>query len=245
MPNQKQESRGWSAKLPSMMVRGQQLGRWGLGFGVLAVLCVSGCRNGSGDDSTASVRLINAVPDAGGLDVSVDGKPVWRQAEFRSSTGYKKVSSGKYPVQLAAAGPGTTLLTQTLSFDKKQSYTLLALGQAQPGGIPARVQVLPDDDASLPPDKSALRLINAAPGTPSVDLVINTIVGLKSVGYGRRSAPVLLDAGRYTVQLAVPNTAQMLVGAVRLDLKPGQSYTLIAEGQVSSHTLTLEAYPDK
>ena len=63
----------------------------------------------------------------------------------------------------------------------------------------------------------------AAPGTPSVDLVINTIVGLKSVGYGRRSAPVLLNTGRYTVQLAMPNTAQMLVGAVRLDLKPAKA----------------------
>ena len=64
----------------------------------------------------------------------MDGKPVWRQAEFRSSTGYKKVSSGEYPVRVDAIGPGTTLLTKTLSFDKKQSYTLLALGQAQPGG---------------------------------------------------------------------------------------------------------------
>ena len=164
------------------MIHLGQLGRFLLGTGVLAALCVSGCRNGNSDDNAASVRLINAVPDAGGLDVSVDGKQVWRQAEFRSSTGYKKVSSGEYPVRLDAAGPGTTLLTKTLSFDKKQSYTLLALGQAQPGGVPARVQVLPDDDAPLPPGKSALRLINAAPGTSSVDLVINTIVGLKSVG---------------------------------------------------------------
>lgn len=242
---QKQEKRGRSAKQPSMMKRGQQLGRWGMGLGLLAALCLTGCRNGGGDDSAASVRLINAVPDAGGLDVSVGGKSVWRQAEFRSSTGYKKVPSGEYPVQIAAAGPGTTLLTKTLAFDKKQSYTLLALGQAQPGGAPARVQVLPDDSVPLPPGHSALRLVNAAPGTASVDLVINTIVGLKSVGYGRRSVPVLLDAGRYTVQLAVPNTAQMLVGAVTLDLKPGQSYTLIAEGQSSNHTLTLEAYPDK
>ena len=214
-------------------------------MGLLAALGLTGCRNGSSDGDAASVRLINAVPDAGGLDVSVGGKPVWRQAEFRSSTGYKKVSSGEYPVQIDAAGPGTTLLTKTLSFDKKQSYTLLALGMARPGAAPTRVQVLPDDAVPLPPGKSALRLINAAPGTPSVDLVVNTIVGLKSVGYGRRSASVLLESGRYTVQLARPDTAQMLTSAVTLDLKPGQSDTLIAEGQAGAHTLTLEVYPDK
>jgi hypothetical protein len=225
------------------MTRTKQFGRFLLGVGVLAALGVSGCRNGSHDEDGAYVRLINAVPDAGGLDVFVDGRQVWKRSEFRSSTGYKKVSSGTYPIQLDADGLGTTLLTKSLSFDKQQNYTLLVLGQAAANG--ARVQALPDEKAVLPPGKCALRLINASPGTPAVDLVINTIVGLKSVAYGRRSGPVLLAGGHYSLQLAVPNTAQMLVGPVSLELAPGQSYTLIAMGRLKNQSLTLEAYPDK
>lgn len=228
------------------MVPVKQFGRFMLGAGVLAALLASGCRTGSQDDGAASVRLINAVPDAGGLDVSVDGKWVWSREPFRSSTGFKNISAGTYPVRIDADGPGTTLLTKSLVFDKKQSYTLLALGQAERGGAPARVQVLPEEaKALLPPGKAALRLINAAPGTVAADLVVNTIVGLKSVGYGRRSAPLLLASGHYTVQLAVPGTAQMLTDAIRLDLAPGQSYTLIAMGQASNQSLRLEVYPDK
>ncbi len=222
-----------------------QLGRFLLGAGALAALLASGCRTGPQDDGAASVRLINAVPDAGGLDVSVDGKRVWKRAEFRTSTGFKNITAGTYPVQIDADGPGTTLLTKSFVFDKKQSYTLLALGQAGRGGAPARVQVLPDQKAALPPGKAALRLINASPGTPAVDLVVNTIVGLKSVGYGRRSKPVLLASGHYSVQLAVPNTAQMLGESVSLDLAPGQSYTLIAMGRTRNQSLSLEVYPDK
>ena len=228
------------------MIPLRQLGRFVLGAGTLAALLASGCRTGSQDDGAASVRLINAVPDAGGLDVSVDGKRVWSREQFRSSTGYKNVSAGTYPVQIDADGPGTTLLTKSLVLGKKQKYTLLALGQATRGGVPARVQVLPEDaEAALPPGKASVRLINAAPGIISADLVVNTIVGLKSVGYGRRSVPLVLAGGHYMVQLAVPGTAQMLSDAVPLDLAAGQAYTLIAMGQASNQSLSLEIYPDK
>lgn len=224
-----------------------QLGRFVLGAGVLTALLAAGCRTGSHDDSDgASVRLINAVPDAGGLDVLVDGKRVWSREQFRGSTGYKSVSAGTYPVQIDAEGPGTTLLTKSLVLGKKQRYTLLALGQAGRGGAPARVQVLPDlKPALLPAGKASLRLVNASPGTAAVDLVVNTIVGLKSVGYGRRSAPLVLASGHYTVQLAVPGTARMLAESVQIDLAPGQTYTLIAMGQASRQSLSLEVYSDK
>ena len=108
------------------------------------------------------------------------------------------------------------------------------------------MQVLPEEAKTpLPSGKASLRLINAAPGTVAADLVVNTIVGLKSIGYGRRSVPLVLASGHYTVQLAVPGTAQMLTNTVPLNLTAGQAYTLIAMGQASNQSLTLEVYPDK
>lgn len=221
--------------------------RIGLTVGAVVIFGVSGCRNKTPDAGDAAyVRLINALPDAGGLDVSVNGRQVWKQAAFRSSTGYQSVPAGTYPVMLDADGLRTTLLTQSLSFDKNRSYTLLALGQAD-GRNNAQVQVLPEEKPEgLAPDKADVRLVNAAPGTPSIDLVVNTIVGLKSVEYGRRSEPLALDGGPYDLQLAAAGTATMLTGPVHLTLLPGHVYTLIAMGQPGSRqTLTLEAYPDK
>ena len=223
-----------------------QIRRWIFGLGVLAALSVSGCRYGAhhADSTDAYVRLINAVPDAGGLDVSVDGRRVWKRSEFRSSTGYQAISSGTYPVEIDAAGLGTTLLTKPLSFEKQQNYTLLALGPAGSSGT--RVQVLPEEKAAqVAPGKASIRLINAAPGTRALDLVINTIVGVKSVAYGRRSVPLTLSSGHYDLQLAAAGTPEMLNGPVNLDLEPGKSYTLIAMGRTGNQSLSLEVYPDK
>lgn len=214
----------------------------------LAIWGVSGCRNKTPDSGeAASVRLINAVPDAGSLDVSVNGRRVWKRATFRSSTGYQSVASGTYPVTLNADGLGTTLLTRSLSFDKNRNYTLLALGQAS-GRNNAQVQALPDEKpAKLEDGKASIRLINAAAGTPPVDLVVNTIIGVNSIAYGRRSEPLVLSSGEYDLQLAAAGTATMLTGPVHLSLLPGHAYTLIAMGQPGSSrkALSLEAYPDK
>ena len=221
---------------------------WGGALVLLAMgLSLAGCRYGAHTDGGAAyVRLINAVPDAGGLDVSVDGKRVWKRSAFRSSTGYQAVSSGTYPVEVDAAGPGTTLLTEPLSFEKQRDYTLLALGQVGRNGVPARVQVLPEEKTpDLEEGKASLRLINAAPGTPALDLVVNMIVGVKAVAYGRRSAPLILSGGRYDLQLAAADTPNMLVGPVNLNLVPGKSYTLVAMGRASDQSLSLEVYPDK
>ena len=228
------------------MIRALQIVWWGLGLSMLAALCVSGCRYGShnAEGTSAYVRLINAVPDAGGLDVSVDGRRVWKRSAFRSSTGYQAISPGTYPVEIDAAGPGTTLLTKSLSLEKQQDYTLLALGPSQ--SSETRVQVLPDEKpAHLAPGKASVRLINAAPGTHALDLVVNTIVGVKSVAYGRRSGPLTLSSGRYDLQLAAADTPEMLVGPVSLTLEPGKSYTLIAMGRTANQSLSLEVYPDR
>ena len=217
-----------------------------LALGVLAALTVAGCRQRSPEpEGAAFVRLINAVPDSGGLDVSVDGRRVWKRSEFRSSTGYQAVASGTYPVKMDADGPGTTLLTQSLAFEKGHTYTLLALGQAE-GEIAPQAQVLADEKPEhLDDGKASVRLINASPGAPPVDLVVNMIVGVKEVGYGRRSTPLALAGGAYDLQLAAAGTEEILAGPVHLTLTPGKSYTLIAMGRAGNQSLSLEAYPDR
>ena len=216
-------------------------------LGAACVLGVSGCRTGSHPDGAAAyVRLINAVPDAGGLDVSVDGKRVWKRALYRSSSGYRAVSSGTYPVDIDAAGLGTTLLSETLSFGKNRDYTVLALGQAAGGGRAAEIRVLAEEPSrDLPPGKSGLRLVNAALGAPPIDLVVNNIVGLKSVAFGRRSEALVLDGGHYDLQIAPTGRPSPLLGPVSFNLQAGHSYTLVAMGQASDQSLSLEFFPDR
>lgn len=229
-----------------MIVR-KPFGLSGLLFiGSLTALFVSGCRlTPRSEGGGAQVRFINAVPDAGGLNVSVDGQRVWKRSLFRSNTGYQSVSSGSYPVRMDSASFGATLLIRSLSFEKGHDYTVLALGQMRNGGRPAAMEVLEDEPVGRgEPGKTTLRLVNAALGLEPVDLVVNNIVGLKTVAYGKRSPTLTLDGGSYDLKIVPADTPDALIGPITLRLEPGRAYTLVAMGRVSDQTLSLEAYPD-
>jgi len=215
-------------------------------LGALSTVFVPGCRlTPRSEGGAAQVRLINAVPDAGGLNVSVDGQRVWKRSLFRSNTGYQGVAAGTYPVRVDSASFGETLLVRRLSFEKGHDYTVLALGQMQNGGHPADMQVLEDEPPGrAEPGKTTLRLVNAALGLEPVDLVVNNIVGLKAVAYGKRSPALTLDGGSYDLKIVPADTPETLIGPVNLNLERGRSYTLVAMGRASDQTLTLEAYPD-
>lgn len=196
--------------------------------------------NSHGDD--VQVRLINAVPDSGGLTVSVDGQRVWKNARFRSSTGYQGMAAGTYSVRLDSDNLETTLAASPpLTFEKGHRYTVLAFGK----GFNAAAQTLEDESPNdIPPGKAELRLIQAAPGAGAVDLVVNNIVGLKSVRYGRRSEALRLEGGSYDLKVVAAHTPDALAGPVSLRLDAGHAYTLVAMGQTSMSDMTLEAYAD-
>ena len=215
-------------------------------IGALSTLFETGCRlTPRSDEGAAQVRLINAVPDAGGLNVSVDGQRVWKRSLFRSNTGYQSIAAGTYPVQMDAASSGAIRLLHPLAFEKGHDYTVLALGQMQGGGRPAEVEVLEDEPPGRgEPGKTTLRLVNAAQGLEPVDLVVNNIVGLKAVAYGKRSPALMLDGGSYDLKIVPADTPDSLIGPITLRLESGRTYTLVAMGRVSDQTLSLEAYPD-
>jgi len=91
----------------------------------------------SGD---ANIRILNAAPDAGPVDVLIGGKTVFTNAAYpllQSGTGsvaavnpttiYLPVPAGALSVQINAAGTATALVpATTVSVSAGQSYTLVA-----------------------------------------------------------------------------------------------------------------------
>lgn len=210
---------------------------------VFVSLLSSGCRTNSHSDEV-QVRLINAMSMSRGLTVSVDGQRVWKDSRFRSSTGYQGMGAGTYGLRLDADTSGTgSVLSRPMTFEKGHRYTVLALGRER--GSAARVQLL-DDEASGrdTPEKAQLRLIEASAQIGPVDLVVNNIVGVKAVGFGKRSPALLLDRGNYDLKVVSADTPDTVAGPISLRLEAGHSYTLVTMGEPSSGDLTLEAYSD-
>ncbi len=225
-----------------MNIRSKQI--WlaaAVGVGLGSALLGAGCKTKSDGGDGARVRLINAAPNADGLTVSVNGDRAWKDAAYRSSSGYQTIAAGTYPVRMDAAKLGASP-ARSLSFDKGHAYTVLALGGAVGG---TRLEVLEDAATAAPENgRAGVRLINASVNGKPLDLVVNSIVAAKSVPYGRRSGVLALDGGTYDLQIAAADTPNILAGPVSLRLEPGRTYTLVAMGDPDDGSLSLEAYPD-
>ena len=209
-----------------------------VGIGLGSALLGAGCKTKSDGGDGARVRLINAAPNADGLTVSVNGDRAWKDAAYRSSSGYQTIAAGTYPVRMDAAKLGA-VQARSLSFEKGHAYTVLALGAK------AQLEVLEDAATAAPENgRAGVRLINASVNGKPLDLVVNSIVAAKSVPYGRRSDVLTLDGGTYDLQIAAADTPNILAGPVSLRLEPGRTYTLVAMGDPDDGSLSLEAYPD-
>src|SRR5512135_3366299 len=81
-------------------------------------------------DSSAFVRVVHASPDAGTVDVFVDGSKLLSNFTFATVTGYVKVPAGAHNIQVAPAGQGTSaaVITQLGSVGAGVPYTVVAVG---------------------------------------------------------------------------------------------------------------------
>jgi len=212
-----------------------------------ALLILPGCRlNSHSDTDNARVRLINTVSDTSELSVMVDGQRAWKHSPFGSNTGYQPLTAGRYDVRVDASDTGTNLLaTPGLSFEVGKSYTLLALGLQRSAQFPAEVEIITDDLVEqIPADKARLRFINVSPGSSPSDVLLDNIVALKSIGYNKRSDPVLIDSGPYDIKINPAASADSAVGPIILTFNAGHAYTLVLMGQPSGSRLTLASYLD-
>src|SRR5260370_19662487 len=75
------------------------------------------------------IRLIDASPDAGTVDVFVDGAKFLGNTRFASVTDYLQLPSGPHKVELGliGKGAGAAALGQKLSVQAGAAYTLAAI----------------------------------------------------------------------------------------------------------------------
>jgi hypothetical protein len=169
----------------------------------------------------AKVRVIQASPDAGSLDVAVDGKTVITDLAFGGlspASGYLTVTAGNRRVEFRSTGTTTDLINSNVGFGSQKEYTLLAVGLMNPPPPPPPpsmiAALLKTDDNSAPPSgKIKLRVIHAAPdpvdsnGPVHVDVYIvapltditNATPTIPSLAYQQASDYQNLPAATYEV----------------------------------------------
>lgn len=192
---------------------------------------------GEPDSGRALLRVVNAAPDAGKLDIYLTAAdeplasavPVQAGAEYGVANGLLTVDSTSWRLRVTAAGSKTDLRLDlpALVLESKQVATLV-LTPAR-GGVLMNTLLL-TQQAGIARQDTALARVRVAAGVADSGAVSATVGGqvlMASVGSPAVGLYALLPAGTQPVALAVNGTA---LAAPAVTLAAGADYSLLVRG---------------
>ena len=212
---------------------------------ILALVALTIFATNCGTDH-AKVRVVNASPDAGSLDVAVDGKTVITGLAFGGlspASGYLTVTAGNRRVEFRDTGTTTDRINSNIAFGSKKEYTLLAVGKVNlpdPDPPPSTIAaLLKTDDNSAPQSGNfKLRVVHTAPDGPAqIDIFVvapgtnitTATPTIAALAYQQASDYQNLAAGTYEVIVTDSNDLSRTKKFVdkQYSLTAGQIRTLV------------------
>lgn len=157
-----------------------------LGLASLASLplAMTGCQAVSGSTSLSQLRIIDASPDSGGLDIYVSGSAVAFNLGFGTITSYIATTPGTYTIKVNQAGTQTALITTRATLPANKQFTLLA------GNVNASLEgvVLADQSSPAPSGQISLRFLDQATKIGAVDIYLvpagSTLLTVSAIANG-------------------------------------------------------------
>ena len=190
----------------------------------LALLALPGAP-GAGADSGTYVRVAQLAPDMSGATISISsvaGQHDVAGGPYGGLSEYQRIEPGDYVVTIKSAGGATTpVVSSALKAEAGSSYTLASVGAAD-----KRALAVFDDDLTAPPTgRARVRVINAAPPAPVLDvrgpggtpfstgLPLAQVSGYRTVDAGTLPLSAGPPGGMGT-DLAVPVGANQVISVV-------------------------------
>jgi hypothetical protein len=169
-------------------------------------------------ESQALVRLVHLAPGAPTADVYVDGTRMLAAVPFKTASKYHRMPASAHTLTIRPAGStpsSAPAASARVSVLPGAAYTVVLLG------VPQQLQVrVAKDDFSAPPSgKAKLRIVNAAPQSPPLDIgVAGGPTLFRNVTFGMISNFVTIQAGRFSMEVRAAGSSTVLFtqGASRL-----------------------------
>src|SRR5262245_17172021 len=96
----------------------------------LLAAVVAGCGNSGGSSSNSSVRVFNAVVDAGPITVTVGSKTAVSGLGFEGLTTYQQVDGGSQEFKVTVPGGTSPIIDTTFNLSGDSVYSYLVYGTA-------------------------------------------------------------------------------------------------------------------
>jgi hypothetical protein len=196
-----------------------------------AASAIIACHDGTVGPTSATVRLVNAMPDVTSLSFAANGASLGAPVAFRGYSGCSSVAMGNTTFAYRETGDSTTLVrTDSVTLVSGRKYTLIATGSA---AAPSYM-TLADTFSSPAVNHSRLRVVNAIVNAGPVDVYVSTIGA--PLGTPNQSnvdvntAHPFLDVpagGGEQVRLTMAGTATVIATASPLTFGAGQSQTVV------------------
>ena len=194
--------------MPSYFTARTMLRRACAALGVSSLLLsLPGCAMVSGTPTTANVRLIDASPDAGGLDVYQGSGILAYNLGLGTITSYVPITPGSYSIQVDNAGTRQQLTSAGGTFQNNGYYTVLI------GNYSNTLQefILKDQSQPAPSGQISIRVLDESTRAGAVDLYLvptgSTITTVRpfltNITFSANTGYVNVPAGTYTL-IAVP-----------------------------------------
>ena len=171
------------------------------------LLSLPGCAMVSGSQSLSQVRIIDASPDAGGLDIYQGNGILAYNLGLGTITSYVPLTPGSYSIQVDNAGTRQQLAVAGGTFAANGQYTVLVGNYSNT----LSETILKDQTTPAPTGQVSLRVLDQATRAGAVDLYLvasgSTIATAKpiltNVIFGANTGYFNVPTGTYTL-VAVP-----------------------------------------
>lgn len=174
----------------------------------------------------AMVRVVHASPDAGTVDVFVDGTKLLSNFTFGTITDYVKLPAGSHEIKVAPAGKGigAAVITQSVSVDANMAYTVAAIGTTSQGfGLTAFV-----DDNMLSGNSAKVRVYHLSPDAGPVDVAVGGKTVISGLTYKNASGYLTVPGGSYTFDVTATDSGAKV--PVSANLSNGMVSSVFAVG---------------
>jgi Domain of unknown function (DUF4397) len=205
--------------------------------GLLVLGGLPGCQTFADSSNVAEVRIIDASPDAPGIDSYQGGRAMVYNLGFGTITSYVSIMPGAATIRAVTAGSKQELSRARGSFATQARYTVLIGNVA--GGL--EETVLTDQNQPAPAGKTSLRVLDQETGfaggvdvylVPAGATIGSVMPILSNVVFGSNSGYINVPAGTYTVVLlptgrAASSGAAAIYNGIETIYPGGAARTLI------------------
>ncbi len=208
------------------------------------VLAQDGTDDASERADQAAIRVVHGAPDAGAVDLYVDGAVALFGITFPSVSDVLFLPTGDRELRIVPTGaaPDQALAATTLALVPGQLYDVAALGPL----ADLQVNVYEVDRAPLAAGRARLRLVHGVPDAGALALAVPGEDGavLPAAQFPNETDYLDLEAGGYDFELRAEDGTPLL-DLAGTELGSGRVYDLFAVGLVADGSLQALTIPSQ